>query len=94
MASVLCITIRFLDPVPQFHGRGDTGDPEWPPSPLRLFQAMVSAAASRWRETSSRSTPGLRSNGLNFSNHQSSPPQRTSRVQGLGCTYPTMPVTF
>ena len=50
MSTVLCLTIRFLDPVPQFHGRGDDGDPEWPPSPLRLFQALVSAAANRWRE--------------------------------------------
>ncbi len=50
MRYVLCITIRFLDPVPQFHGRGNNGDPEWPPSPLRLFQALVSASANRWRE--------------------------------------------
>ncbi len=39
----LCITIRFLDG--RFHGRGDRGEPEWPPSPLRLFQALVAAAA-------------------------------------------------
>jgi CRISPR-associated protein Csb2 len=50
MKKVLCLTIRFLDPVPQFHGRGDAGDPEWPPSPLRFFQALVSAAATRWRD--------------------------------------------
>jgi CRISPR-associated protein Csb2 len=50
MSSVLCLTLRFLDAVPQFHGRGDNGDPEWPPSPLRFFQALVSAAATRWRE--------------------------------------------
>ena len=50
MSSVLCFTLRFLDPVPQFHGRGDDGDPEWPPSPLRLFQSLVSAAAQRWRD--------------------------------------------
>ncbi len=50
MNSVFCITIRFLDPVPRFHGRGDDGDPEWPPSPLRLFQALVAASATRWRE--------------------------------------------
>ena len=48
MTKTLCLTLRFLDPVPQFHGRNDTGDPEWPPSPLRLFQAMVCAAAKRW----------------------------------------------
>ena len=54
MSSVLCITLRFLDPVPQFHGRGDDGDPEWPPSPLRLFQALVAASATRWRENQFR----------------------------------------
>jgi CRISPR-associated protein Csb2 len=50
MNSVLCITLRYLDPEPRFHGRGDDGVPEWPPSPLRLYQALVCAAASRWRE--------------------------------------------
>ena len=54
MSSVLCIVLRFLDPVPQFHGRGDNGDPEWPPSPLRLFQALVAASATRWRENQFR----------------------------------------
>ncbi len=50
MTMFLCFTLRFLDPVPQFHGRGDDGDPEWPPSPLRLFQSLVSAAAQHWRD--------------------------------------------
>lgn len=49
MPNVLCITIQFLDPEPGFHGKADGGEPEWPPSPLRLFQALVDAAASRWR---------------------------------------------
>lgn len=49
MSKLLCCTIRFLDPEPTFHGRRDGGEPEWPPSPLRLFQALVDAAASRWR---------------------------------------------
>jgi len=49
MSRILCFTVRFLDPVPQFHGRGDDGDPEWPPSPLRFFQSLVCAAAQRWR---------------------------------------------
>ncbi len=51
MTSVLCLTIRFLDPLPQFHGRGADGDPEWPPSALRLFQALACAAAARWRDS-------------------------------------------
>jgi CRISPR-associated protein Csb2 len=32
-----------------FHGRSDSGGPEWPPSPLRAFQALVAAAGQRWR---------------------------------------------
>lgn len=44
----LCVTIRYLQPY--FHGRGETGEPEWPPSPLRLYQALVAAAAARWNE--------------------------------------------
>lgn len=48
MPSYLHISVTFLDPA--FHGRGDGGEPEWPPSPLRLFQALVAAAAARWGE--------------------------------------------
>ena len=45
----LCISVTFLQPT--FHGRlgkGESARPEWPPSPLRLFQAMVAGAAARW----------------------------------------------
>jgi len=48
MPDHLCITIRFLDGA--FHGRADHGEPEWPPSPLRLYQAIVAASAARWNE--------------------------------------------
>lgn len=51
MNCALSITLRFLDPVPQFHGQGDGGNPEWPPSPLRLFQSLLSASANRWRNS-------------------------------------------
>jgi len=44
MPNFLCLTITFLDA--RFHGRRDGGEPEWPPSPLRLFQAIVAAAAA------------------------------------------------
>ncbi len=37
----LCISVTFLDPL--FHGRAD-GSPEWPPSPMRLFQALLAGA--------------------------------------------------
>lgn len=46
MTQCLHIAVRFLDPEPHFHGRGDRGQPEWPPSPMRLFQAVVAANAS------------------------------------------------
>ena len=47
----LCIAVTLLQPY--FHGRRGTGahaKPEWPPSPLRVFQAVVAAAAARWGE--------------------------------------------
>jgi CRISPR-associated protein Csb2 len=43
MSRHLVLSFRFL--APWFHGRGDEGEPEWPPSPLRAFQAVVGAAA-------------------------------------------------
>ncbi len=48
MSSHLCLSVRFLDPA--FHGRARGTELEWPPSPLRLFQAIVAASAARWRE--------------------------------------------
>ncbi len=44
----LRITIRFLDP--RFHGRGDGDVPEWPPSPMRLFQALLAASKQHWSD--------------------------------------------
>ncbi len=54
------LTIRLLDC--QSHGRDDHGQPEWPPSPLRAFQALVCAAAARWNERAELKTaaPALR----------------------------------
>lgn len=43
MSRHLVLSFRFLSP--WFRGRGDEGVPEWPPSPLRAFQAIVAAAA-------------------------------------------------
>ncbi len=43
MTRHLVLSFRFLSP--WFHGRGDEGAAEWPPSPLRAFQAVVVAAA-------------------------------------------------
>jgi CRISPR-associated protein Csb2 len=49
----LCISITFLDPL--FHGKGNSdadhpdGRPEWPPSPLRLFQALLAGSRTGCR---------------------------------------------
>jgi len=43
----LCLTVRLLAPL--FHGRNEAGVLEWPPSPLRAFQALASAAAAAGR---------------------------------------------
>jgi CRISPR-associated protein Csb2 len=48
MPSFLRISVRFLQSLA--HGRKDGGEPEWPPSPFRLLQALVAAAAARWNE--------------------------------------------
>ncbi len=42
MSDHFCVSFRFL--APWFHGRGDDAVAEWPPSPLRAFQALVAAA--------------------------------------------------
>lgn len=47
MPSHFGLTIRFLAPV--FHGRRGDGVPEWPPSPLRAFQALVAGASTACR---------------------------------------------
>lgn len=48
MSHYLRLSFRLFDGT--FHGRGDGGEPEWPPSPLRAFQALVAAAGQRWRK--------------------------------------------
>ncbi len=48
MPSYLCLSMSFLDS--QFHGRSDGEETEWPPSPLRLFQALVAATQSNGRD--------------------------------------------
>lgn len=49
MSSTLCISFRFVQPFPLFHGRGDGDESEWPPSPMRAFQALLNAACLRVR---------------------------------------------
>ncbi len=52
MPSDLCLTARFLQPYS--HARGEDGSPEWPPSPLRMFQALVATAVGRQRDAARR----------------------------------------
>ncbi len=44
MNTSLCLSIRFIQPYPLFHGSRDAGAAEWPPSPMRVFQALLNAA--------------------------------------------------
>ncbi len=49
MPSHLHISVTFLQPTCHARlGKEDSAHNEWPPSPLRLFQAMVAGAAARW----------------------------------------------
>ena len=44
----LLLTIRFLDG--RYHGKTDGEQREWPPSPMRLFAALVAGAKARWSD--------------------------------------------
>lgn len=49
MSSQLLISVTFLQRTCHARmGKEDAAANEWPPSPLRLFQAMVAGAAARW----------------------------------------------
>lgn len=45
MPEFFCISFAFHDA--RFHGQRDGGEAEWPPSPLRVYQAVVAACAAR-----------------------------------------------
>lgn len=47
MTRHLCISVTLLDGL--FHGKGDGDEPEWPPSPMRLFQALVAGSRTGCR---------------------------------------------
>ncbi len=42
MTSHLCLSVTFLGRI--FHGKDDGGEVEWPPSPMRLYQALLAGA--------------------------------------------------
>jgi len=48
MNNYFCISVTFLDTY--FHGRGDDNLPEWPPSPLRIFQAMLAGSLTGYNK--------------------------------------------
>lgn len=56
--SQLRLSFRFLAPL--YHGRRDRGAAEWPPSPLRVFQALVAASARRTGAPDSQSVEALK----------------------------------
>lgn len=47
MSSYLCLSVIFL--AREYHGRRQGIEGEWPPAPLRFFQALVASAAAHWR---------------------------------------------
>ena len=83
MNEFLKITVTFLQPLA--HGRRDGGEPEWPPSPLRLFQALVAAAAARWNE---RTLLGSAGTALEWLERQ------TAMIIGCAGTSSTVPTQF
>ncbi len=48
MERYLCISVTLLDPL--YHGKGDSERPEWPPSPMRSFQAMLAGSRAGTRK--------------------------------------------
>lgn len=47
MERYLSISATFLDPL--YHGMGDGGRSEWPPSPMRVFQALLAGSRTSVR---------------------------------------------
>lgn len=64
--NYVCITVRWLDD--RYHGQRADGEPEWPPSPLRLFQAMVAGVARH------RHVVETRRDGLDWLQERQEPP--------------------
>lgn len=55
MPAHLLISVNFLQPMCHARlGKEEAAPNEWPPSPLRLFQAMVAGAAARWASESAQ----------------------------------------
>ncbi|MDW7968694.1 MAG: type I-U CRISPR-associated protein Csb2, partial [Thermoanaerobaculum sp.] len=50
MDEYLVLTVRFFDA--RVHARSSSGEPEWPPAPFRLFQALLAGAGQAGGPTS------------------------------------------
>src|SRR5262245_52016820 len=48
MMRYLCISVTLLDDL--FHGKADNEEPEWPPSPWRLFQSLLAGSLAGCRK--------------------------------------------
>lgn len=48
MMRHLCMSVTFLDGL--FHGKSDSGESEWPPSPMRVYQALLAGSRTGCRE--------------------------------------------
>lgn len=48
MTRHLCVSVTFLDVL--FHGKGDSEESEWPPSPMRVYQALLAGSRTGCRE--------------------------------------------
>jgi CRISPR-associated protein Csb2 len=48
MTRYLCISVTLLDDL--FHGKADDEEPEWPPSPWRLFQSLLAGSLAGCRK--------------------------------------------
>lgn len=49
MTRNLCISVTLLDGL--FHGKADRDEPEWPPSPWRLFQSLLAGSLAGCRKS-------------------------------------------
>lgn len=76
------ISVTFLNGT--YHGLGDANEPEWPPSPLRLYQALVAVAGLKW----GTNFPGEVDQALDWLAQQPPPRIYAPRVQ-QGIPYQT-----
>jgi CRISPR-associated protein Csb2 len=82
MGAGLRITVRFLQSYS--HGRGEDGAAEWPPSPLRLFQAVVASSLGPQPDDQRRARAGQ---ALRWLERQAPPEIFAPRAEPTGPGY-------